>query len=137
MMSIDRSVRVNKPSGATPEVAPLGFVILFLLVVLATMMTRGAARADFPPPQKSHTEKPYPPVQVTTLEFSEPRPLRVWIVQIDLTSPDIDFVVTPPASPPDKNATVMATTLEFARQSGVQLAINGSPFGPYPDKNGE
>jgi predicted chitinase len=76
-------------------------------------------------------------VEITAQLFTQPRPLRAWLVKIDLTSPDIDFVVTPRGPfKEDKRETVAVTTLDFAKESGVQLAINATPFGPVPLKPG-
>lgn len=95
------------------------------------------ALGDFPKPAKSETTTPYPPVQFTRLEFTEPRPLRAVAVRIDLTHPDIEFVVTPRVPVKDGFETSSATTLEFAEKENVQLAINASPFAPLRVKSGE
>ncbi len=73
-------------------------------------------------------------------EYDAPRPLRVWIARIDLSRPQVRIVVTEPLAGHRRGArweTPAATTLEFARQRGVQLAINASPFWPFRRKTGE
>lgn len=59
---------------------------------------------------------------------SRPRPLVVHTVTVDLTAPDIGFLVTPHA--PGTKVGAQPTTA-FLRQHGVQIAINGSYFGPF------
>lgn len=73
-------------------------------------------------------------------EYDAPRPLRVWIARIDLSRPDVRIAVTEPLAGHRRRGrweTPAATTLEFARQRGVQLAINASPFWPFRQKAGE
>ncbi len=107
------------------------------LLLAAALLVTAAAQADFPAPRETKTGKPYGPVSLATLVFDQPRPLRAWVVRIELASPDIDFVVTPRGPFRDKYETAAATTLAFAEQAGVQVAINASPFDPIRDKAGE
>lgn len=59
---------------------------------------------------------------------TQPRPLVIHTVAIDLTSPDIGFLVTPH----DPGMEIAArTTAAFVREFGVQVAINGSYFDPF------
>lgn len=70
---------------------------------------------------------------------ASPRPLLFHVVSVDLTSPGIDFLVTPP--PPEafssgnaakRNWRVAANTVPgFLEAQGVQVAINGSYFSPH------
>ena len=108
--------------------------LVFSLLILAWVVP---VRADFPPAQETKTTRPYPPVELTSLVFRQPRPLRAWAVKIDLTSPDIDFAVTPRSPFDGKYRTASATTLEFAKQTGVQFAINATPFDPIRARPGE
>ena len=66
---------------------------------------------------------------------SSPRPLKIHVVEIDLTAPGIGFMVTPPSSlpnPPFINGTFAETNLQttrnFANAVGAQVAINGAFF---------
>jgi exopolysaccharide biosynthesis protein len=59
------------------------------------------------------------------------------VAKIDLASPELQFVVTPRGDVGGKFETACATTLEFARQTGVDMAINASPFGPFREHSGE
>src|SRR5436305_13118361 len=93
-----------------------------ILLVFAALRAEVTARAEFPRPREARPTRPYPGVEVTALEFTAPRPLRAWVIQIDLTAPDLDFVVTPRARPKRPYAPAAARTLGLARGAGVQLA---------------
>src|SRR5436190_5848078 len=93
--------------------------------------------ADFPQPKVAGESSPYQAIRITRLEYDQPRPLRAWAVRIDLTNPDVEFVVTPKTKVEDGFATKCATTLAFAETEGVQVAINGSPFSPFRSQPGE
>ncbi len=62
-------------------------------------------------------------------------PLQVWGVRIDLMSPGISIVVTPSngSRPLDTDG---ETTETFLRETGVQIAVNASPFAPVSDTPG-
>jgi hypothetical protein len=71
--------------------------------------------------------------------YDHPRPLRVWIARIDLTTPGLRFALTEPAEFAGDDArfeTRCANTLEFAMQRGVQLAVNTSAFDPFRQQAG-
>ncbi|MBX7105833.1 MAG: phosphodiester glycosidase family protein [Gemmataceae bacterium] len=93
--------------------------------------------ADFPKPKVAEESKPFGPIRITRYEFDQPRPIRAWAARIDLTSPDIEFVLTPAGKVPEGFHTLSATTLEFAQAEGLQLAVNGSPFAPMRLRAGE
>lgn len=59
-----------------------------------------------------------------------PRPLVFHVVTIDLTTPGIDFLVTP-TIPTDGYPLSANTVPGFVEQYGVQVAINGSYFQPH------
>jgi hypothetical protein len=61
---------------------------------------------------------------------SKPRPLVVHVVTIDLTSPGISFLVTPP-EPTNGYHLRARTTSEFVTATGVHLAINAGFFSPW------
>ena len=102
------------------------------LLVLATV-----AQASAPLTVEKHAYRPYPPVEVTSYVIETPRPVRAWAAKVDLTSDDIEFVVTPRGTVEDEFETACATTLAFARSNGLQLAINATPFRPYRQKAGD
>ncbi len=59
-----------------------------------------------------------------------PRPLRMHIIELDLTAPELRFLVTPQSGPRD---TSIQTTRQFLTQQGGQIAINSHFFTPFPD----
>ncbi len=112
-----------------PATICLSWLVVFISV--------NVARAGFPAPKHAETTTPYPPIQLIHYEYAEPRPLQAWALRIDLTHPDIEFVVTPKSKVEAGYTTTSATTLAFAEAEGVQAAINGSPFAPLRTKPGE
>lgn len=109
-----------------------------LILLLAwTFLTGNPSWAQFPKPVSSSSTKPYPSVEMTAYVYEQPRPLRAWSVRIDLTHPNIEFVVTPPAPVEPGWDTRSQTTLDFAKEEKVQMAINASPFDPLRQKGGE
>ena len=63
--------------------------------------------------------------------WQEPRPVVIHVMRIDLNAPGIELVVTPPVN--DEGALAGQTTSDFAREQGVQVAINGDFFDPWRD----
>lgn len=62
---------------------------------------------------------------------SQPRPLMLHVVEIDLTTPGIEAFVTPGSSGDDRAEFDASTTTDFLRTHQLQLAINGSFFSPF------
>ena len=93
--------------------------------------------AEAPQAKSSRSYRPYPAIELTSLVFEKPRPLRAWTARIDLTSPEVELVTTPPAKSSPGFETESATTAEFATAENVQLAINATPFTPSRRKSGE
>jgi hypothetical protein len=99
---------------------------LLVLFVLA-----GIAASTFQrPPRRDDRTELYRGITYRREARSEPRPLMVHIVEIDLTAPGIRFLVTPPQSD-QSNALPARTTSEFLEEFGVQIAVNGSYFAPF------
>jgi hypothetical protein len=62
---------------------------------------------------------------------NQPRPLLFHVIQVDLTAPGIDFLVSPP-QPTDKGLETSADTVPgFLARHQVQVAVNGSYFFPH------
>lgn len=61
---------------------------------------------------------------------TDPRPLVLHILEIDLDAHGIGFTVTPP-NPTGGRVLAGMTTSQFLEESGVQLAINAGPFRPW------
>ena len=68
---------------------------------------------------------------MTFIQRSEttPRPLKINIIEIDLTAQGISFLVTPPSGPRE---TANQTTLEFLTQLRAQITVNAHFFTPWP-----
>jgi len=77
-----------------------------------------------------------PFVGITYIDRSEtqPRPIHMRIVQVDLMAPEIHFKVSPPAG---AREVVRQTTLDFLRQEHAQVAINAHFFMPFPSDEPE
>ncbi|GAB4195361.1 MAG: hypothetical protein Kow00105_09600 [Phycisphaeraceae bacterium] len=80
--------------------------------------------------------EPFLGVTVREITFDKPRPLVIRVAEIDLTNPDISFLVTPGNGDPngdepgDPNLeTTRQTTLDFLKETHAQLAINATFFG--------
>ena len=82
---------------------------------------------DTRPPRIDYSAQLLQGVEYTRQVRSHPRPLVIHTVSIDLTAPDIGFLVTP-AKPGVEIAA--RTTSTFLQEFGVQVAINGSYFEP-------
>lgn len=82
------------------------------------------------PPRQNVREELFQGVTYQRLARSEPRPLVIHMLEIDLTAPGIDFLVTPGDGTVELDLRARTTT-EFADEFGVQLAINGSFFKPF------
>ena len=72
--------------------------------------------------------------------YEAPRPLRVWIARVDLSRARPRLAVTEPleaAKRVGRWEVPAATTLQFARQRGVQLAVNAAAFWPHRPQMGQ
>jgi hypothetical protein len=110
------------------------------LLVLYLTATPGLANTGDRPPQlkpvSQRTTTPYPAVRLTSFVFDQPRPIRAWSARIDLTAEGVELIATCPGDVEPPSETACATTLEFAKNETVQLAINASPFSPFRQKSG-
>lgn len=59
-----------------------------------------------------------------------PRPIIFHVVEIDLTAPGINFLVTPSRANDDQREFAADTVPGFVERHGVQVAVNGSYFFP-------
>jgi hypothetical protein len=81
--------------------------------------------------------RPYKPVEVTSWVYDAPRPIRAWTVAVDLNAEGLQWVTTPRGGGNEAFETACQTTLEFAEQYQVQVALNASPFSPFRKQSGE
>jgi Phosphodiester glycosidase len=80
-------------------------------------------------PAASVTEHPFHGVTLVTLRETSPRNFTAHAVIIDLATPGLRFLLTPPGG---SRETLRQTTLEFAEQEKAQLAVNAHFFLPFP-----
>lgn len=86
------------------------------------------------PARTDHQEVLFQGVSYFRQARLSPRPLMVHIVEVDLSAPGVDFLVTPG----DKSSEMelfASTTSAFLRRFDLQMAINGSFFEPFYSKN--
>jgi phosphodiester glycosidase/flagellar hook capping protein FlgD len=101
---------------------PLALRLLWLLGVCSCVLsTRAAAQTT--------VTHPYLGVIHISRTDSTPRPVVMHIVEIDLTTPSIRFLVTPHSGGLD---TYKQTTLQFLMDENAQIAINAHFFEPWP-----
>lgn len=89
------------------------------------------APAEFPQPRARRTTYPAPGIRLEAWVFSQPLPLRVWRVDLDLDEPTLEFVTTPKGRVAPPFETACQTTLAFAEEHHCIAAINASPFQPF------
>jgi hypothetical protein len=99
-------------------------------LLLASLVLGPVASAE------EHRAQPFVGVTLRGLVLDRPRPLAIWVAEIDLTAKGISFRVTPGNGDPngsaagDPNAeTTRQSTLEFLKEQKAQLAINATFFG--------
>jgi hypothetical protein len=105
-------------------------------VGLAALLAWGLAHVAFagPPLPRATVSQPFPGVRYVDYRGTSPRPLHVHVVQIDLTTPGIRFLVSP-YNPGGGRTTIKETTLQFLnahQREGACLAVNAHFFEPWP-----
>jgi hypothetical protein len=80
-------------------------------------------------------EEIYPGVIYYRKVHRDPRPMVAHIVTVDLTNPNISFLVTPPDDRKGEFPLRARTTLQFAKEQQVQIAVNGDGFTPWYSNN--
>lgn len=96
-----------------------------LKFMLAMLLFCGAACTQAP----QTTMHPFAGVTLTSRVEAAPRPVKIYVVEIDPAAPGVSFRLTPHSGPLH---TTKQTTLDFLRQQGAQLAINAHYFEPWP-----
>ncbi len=76
-------------------------------------------------------EEIYPCVVYYRKTHALPRTMIAHIVTVDLTCKNIQVLVTPPEPGDKENPLRARSTSQFAREFGVQIAINGDGFTPW------
>ncbi len=89
-----------------------------------------AGACIFRPAPSNTSQNLYDGVKYLRERRTSPRPLVIHIVRVDLRAPGISLIVTP--GDPNNDLPLKAlTTSQFARQYGVQVAVNGDAFQPW------
>lgn len=81
------------------------------------------------PAAQGQVTTPYAGVTYIDRWIDAPRRLHLHVAQVDLQTPGLRFKVSPPAG---DRETVRQSTLDFLKQEGAQLAVNGHYFLPFP-----
>ncbi|MBN1813362.1 MAG: phosphodiester glycosidase family protein [Anaerolineae bacterium] len=82
------------------------------------------------PPRTDRTAELFPGVSYVRQARSTPRPLMIHIVEVDVRTQGISFLVTPGDSSKGLEVTAR-TTSEFLEEFGLQIAVNGSFSVPF------
>ncbi len=106
----------------------LAIIIVFLIFVVYQFWL--AVRLQHRPLRIAVAEHLYEGVNYVRMVRDTPRPLVIHIVEIDLTHPDVEFLVTPGNLHGEMEVTAR-TTSHLLREFNVQVAINGSFFEPF------
>lgn len=102
---------------------------LSLLFILAVCLAATACQPRAPLPAAG-TETLFEGITYTREVRTTPRPMVIHLIQIDLRTKGLDFLVTP--GNPSRDLPLDArTTSQFLAEFGVQLAINGDGFTPW------
>lgn len=105
---------------------------------------RGATPSTAPWPEPVWLRR-FPGVELTRLQVQEPRLAVLHVARVDLRTPCLHWLATPPAdagdapiAPPGRHTpeTIGLKTSTFLLRYGLQLAINAAPFGPVLDEEG-
>ncbi len=86
------------------------------------------------PPRTDLEQQLFPGVTYSREARSTPRQIMLHVVTVDLTNPNLKFLVTPGTPKADNRDIKARTTSNFVREFGVQLAINASFFLPFYEK---
>lgn len=97
-----------------------GLILLLLLTIAG-----GYIWYTHRPLPAAVTDQPlFEGITYTRVLQTEPLPLIYHVVRVDLTTPDLHFLVTPADERSDDYVYSARTTSDFLREFGVQLALN-------------
>jgi len=105
----------------------------------------GALGAEAGPVLSPSWKPRFAGVAVAELQVLEPRQAVLHLARIDLQTPCLQWLATPPATwgdapmaPPGRHTpeTIGLKTSTFLREHQLHLAINAAPFGPVVDQEG-
>lgn len=104
--------------------------IIFLVLTLTVITILFVIR----PPQTNINELLFPGILYQRVALSQPRPIMIHIVTIDLTTPGVKALVTPRFSTSPDMKIPARTTSEFVNEFDLRLAINANFFYPFTEK---
>ena len=105
--------------------------IVFFLVSILTIFT---ILSLIRPPRINTNLLLFPGVLYERLVFSQPRPIMIHVVTIDLSTAGMKVLVTPRISTSPDMKIPARTTSEFVNEFDLQLAINANFFSPFYEK---
>ncbi|WP_009633664.1 phosphodiester glycosidase family protein [Synechocystis sp. PCC 7509] len=117
--------RKNK-LGRVLLIVGISFLALLILIYGGLCLSR--------PPRTNLEQQLFPGVTYQRQARSTPRRVMLHIVTVDLTTPNLKFLVTPGTPRADGREINARTTTSFVHEFGVNLAVNGSFFLPFYDR---
>src|SRR5512143_82336 len=104
--------------------------LLIVLAVLGLIVGGFFFWRDHRPQPSNEQRELFPGITYIRDVRQQPRPLVIHVVQIDLATPGLSFLVTP-GDPVDGHEVRAQTVSEFLSKYDLQLAINGDFFWPW------
>lgn len=106
-------------------------LVIFLIGLVACATSAGILALKFVrPPATPKTEALFPGILYERQVKTEPRPLVIHIVKVDLRQEGLTFLVTP-GNPEAELPLSARTTSKFLREFHLQVAINGDGATPW------
>ncbi|MBE9010560.1 phosphodiester glycosidase family protein [Pseudanabaenaceae cyanobacterium LEGE 13415] len=112
-------------------------IVSVLVLILLMIPIALYSRSQFSrPPRTDETRSLFPGITYERQALSEPRPVMLHQVSIDLTTPGIRPFVTPGirAVPPNRSETQARTVTEFVDEFYLQLGVNANFFEPFREE---
>jgi len=131
-----RPIKANRKSRtALPFIS---FIFLTFICVwpdyLAATESRPAEQLVFPKPVS--WQKCFKGIDFAELKIARPRPMQGHMVRIDLTEPNLQFVVTPDNGTRPGETDSLRTS-SFLKKMQCKVAINANPFSPVHNEEGK
>ena len=119
------------PSPKSQRLFAVAKVISLILIAGAVLLMGGVRYGFWQRPAKSPlTRELFPGIRYERSVWEKPRSAVVHVVTIDLKTPGLDFVVTPP-DPESSREHIARTATQFMEEHGVQVAVNANFFDPF------
>lgn len=100
--------------------------LLFLFWLLG-----GCAPAVSKEVASSANEQLFEGIEYRRLVYTTPRPMLFHVIRVDLRTPGLRFLVTPPDDPKGEYPLRARTTSQFLEEFDLLVAINGDGFSPW------